>query len=68
MKEFQTEIHMACGKQNMLELKYLVKSSSGNGSRVVAVLQNHMSHTASTENDTSHMVPNPHCIPVLSCS
>ena len=45
----------------MSELKRYVKSSSGNGSRDVAVLQNDTSYTATalTENVTSHMVPNP---------
>ena len=32
------------------ELKHYVKSSSGNGSRDVAIFQNDTSHTASTEN------------------
>ena len=50
------------------ELKRYVKSSSGNGSRDVAVLQNDTSHTASTENVTSHMVPNPHRMPAPSRS
>ena len=36
------------------ELKRYVKSSSGNGSRDAAVLQNDTSYTASTENVTSH--------------
>ena len=34
------------------ELKHYVKSSSGNGSGDVTVLQNNTSHTASTENIT----------------
>ena len=34
----------------MLELKRYIKSSSGIGSRDVAVFQNDTSHTASTEN------------------
>ena len=38
------------------ELKRYVKSSSGNGSRDVAVFQNDTSHTASTTNIMSHMV------------
>ena len=42
------------------ELKCYVKSSSGNGSRDVAILQNNTSHTTSTKNVTSHMVPTPH--------
>ena len=50
------------------ELKRYVKSSSGNGSRDVAVLQNNTSHTASTKNVTSHMVPNPHRMPAPSRS
>ena len=43
------------------ELKRYKKSSSDNGSIDVAVLQNDTSHTASTENVTSHMVPNQAC-------
>ena len=41
------------------ELKRYVKRSSDNGSRDVSVLQNDTSHTASTKNITSHMVPTP---------
>ena len=50
------------------ELKRYVKSSSGNGSRDVAVFQNDTSHTASTENVMLHMVSNPYRMPVPSCS
>ena len=50
------------------ELKRYVKSSSGNGRKDVAVLQNDTSHTASIENVTSHMVPNPHRMPAPSRS
>ena len=41
------------------ELKHYVKSSSGNGSRDVAVFQNDTSHTASTENITSQWYQTP---------
>ena len=66
IKEFQTEINYKMSSVSMQKAKYLselkhyIKSSSGNGSRDVVVFQNDTSHTASTENFTSHMVPNPH--------
>ena len=53
------------------ELKRYVKSSSGNGGRDVAVFQNDTSHTALTENVTSHMVSNPtecQCPHVVRCA
>ena len=65
-KEFQTEINYIMSSVSMQKAKYVsdlkryVKISSGNGSRDVAVLQNDTSYTALTENNTSHMVPNPH--------
>ena len=68
-KEFQTKINYEMSSVSMRKTKYLsklkryVKISSGNGSRDVAVLQNDTSHTASTKNVTSHMVPNPHPMP-----
>ena len=73
-KEFQTEINYKMSSVSMRkanyvsELKHYVKSSSGNGSKDVAVLQNDALYTASTKNVTYHMVPNPHQMPVPSCS
>ena len=74
-KEFQTEINSckmsSVSKQKakyVSELKHYVKSSSGNGSRDVSVLQNNTSHTVSTKNNMSHMVLNPHQMPVPSRS
>ena len=73
-KEFQNEINYKMSSVSMRkakyvsELKHYVKSSSGNGSRDVAVLQNDTSHTASTENVTSHMVSNPYRMPAPSRS
>ena len=67
-KEFQTEMNYKMSSVSMRKAKYVselkcyVKSSSGNGSRDVAV-QNDTSHTASIENVTSHMVPDPHRMP-----
>ena len=51
-KEFQTEINYKISSVSMRkakyasELKHYIKSSSGNGSGDVAVLQNDTSHTA----------------------
>ena len=76
MKEFQTEINYKISSVSMQKAKYVselkryVKSSSGNGSGDVAVLQNDTLHTASTENNMSKMVHilNPLRMPVPSRS
>ena len=47
-------------KAKYVRIEAFSKCSSGNGSKDVAVLQNHMSHTAPMENDTSYVVPNFH--------
>ena len=72
-KEFQKMSSVSMPAEHKIcnyisELKRYVKSSSGNGSTDVAILQNGTSHTASTENITSHMVPNHHRMPVSSRS
>ena len=73
-KEFQTEMNYKMSSVSMWKPKYVselkryVKSSSGDGSRDVVILQNDTSHTASTESVMSHMVPNPHRMPAPSHS
>ena len=55
-KEFQTEINYKMHSMSIWKAKYVselrcyIKSSSGNSSRDVVILQNDASHTASTEN------------------
>ena len=73
IKEFQTEMNykMIMSSVSMRKPKYvseLKRYVKVAVVKAVEMLQNDTSHITSTENVTSHMVPNPHRMPAPSCS